>query len=114
LDQICEVCIKAKQTRYPFKTKRLRAETSLQIIHTDLCGPIEPKTWDNKSYFLTFLDDYTHYSMVYLLNNKSELFEYMQEYVNEVQAFMNLKISKIRCDNGGEYIQSGLRTWCKR
>lgn len=65
VEKNCEVCIKAKQTRQPFSTERKRAERPNQIIHTDLCGPtsIDPVTWDGKSYVLTLMDDFTHYTV---------------------------------------------------
>lgn len=46
--QCCEICIRAKQTRLPFNTVRQRATRALELIHTDLCGPIDPPTWDGK------------------------------------------------------------------
>lgn len=42
----CEVCIQAKHTRMPFGDQRKRATRPLEIIHTDICGPITPETWD--------------------------------------------------------------------
>lgn len=57
---VCEVSFKAKHTRSPFDKVRRRATRPLEIIHTDLCGPIEPETWGGNKYFVTFLDDYTH------------------------------------------------------
>ncbi|KAG5877014.1 hypothetical protein JTB14_021910 [Gonioctena quinquepunctata] len=72
LNQPCEICVEAKQTRFPFQTERLRAERPLQIIHSDICGPITPKTWDGKRYILSLLDDFTHFTMIYLLETKNE------------------------------------------
>jgi len=65
----CKICIKSKQVRVPFGKERSRATRPLEIIHT-VCGPIEPSTWDNKRYMLTFLDDYTHFAVIYLLDGK--------------------------------------------
>lgn len=70
---ICGICQEAKRTRLKFTNVRTKAERSLQIIHTDLCGPIDPQTWIKKRYFLTFKDDYTCYTIVYLLEKKSEV-----------------------------------------
>jgi len=109
----CEICIKAKQTRLPFSEERKRANRPLQIIHTDICGPIEPPTWDGKKYLMTILDDYTHFIVVKLLSTKGEAFECLKEYILEAEAEKNLKVSKIRCDNGGEYVSHQLKSWCK-
>lgn len=77
IDQLteCEVCMEAKQVRLPFNTKRYKAVRNLQILHTDVCGPITPNTWDGKKYMLTVLDDYSHFVKVYLLKNKNETFD---------------------------------------
>jgi len=103
---MCSICIEAKQVKKPFNTERERATRPLQLIHTDLCGPIDPATYDNKRYFLTFLDDYTHFVHVYLLKHKSEVEVHVKQYVNEVEAKFNLKVHKLRSDNGGEYSRS--------
>lgn len=109
----CETCLESKQTRIPFKSIRKRASRTLEIIHSDLCGPIDPPTWDNKKYILTFIDDYTHKVIIYLLENKNETVGYFKEYVAEMEANKNLKVAHLRCDNGGEYINTELTKFCK-
>nr|XP_023022928.1 cationic amino acid transporter 3-like [Leptinotarsa decemlineata] len=48
-----------------------------------------------------------------IVNWSIALFNYLKQYVLEVEAYHNLKVSKIRSDNGGEYIDSDLRNWYK-
>lgn len=51
----CDVCQKAKQTRLSFGDTRMRATRPLQIIHTDLCDPIDPMTGTERNILLHFL-----------------------------------------------------------
>lgn len=61
IDNICEACITGKQTRTAFH-KNIEAKSSrvLELIHSDVCGPLNPSTWNGKRYFVTFTDDFTH------------------------------------------------------
>lgn len=113
-DTLCDVCVRAKQTRKPFGKERSRASRPLEIVHTDVCGPIEPPTWDGNRYYVAFLDDYTHHAMVYFLKRKNEVAEKIQEYVGEVETKWKSKIGKLRCDNGTEYTDERVKTYCKR
>lgn len=112
LEKECEVCIKSKQVRNPFSTTRSRATRPLEILHIDICGPIEPTTWDEKNYILTILDDFTHYSVVYLLKHKYEATDYLKQCIEEMEAHKNGRVYKIRCDNGGEFTNLKLKQWC--
>ncbi|KMQ84771.1 retrotransposon ty1-copia subclass, partial [Lasius niger] len=107
----CEICCKAKQTRLPFKIVRSKAKRPLQLIHTDLCGPIDPVACNEKKYILTFIDDYTHYTMVYLLKGKHEVPDALINYVLKVERQKDVKVNKIRCDNGREYKNNKLEEW---
>lgn len=110
----CDICLRAKQTRLPFSENRYKANKPLEIIHSDVCGPIEPTTWDDKSYFVTFTDDHTNFTQTYLLSHKNEVFDALQEYSAQVEAKWNTKINKLRCDQGGEYSSKVLKDWCKK
>lgn len=52
---------------------------------------------------LTLLGNFINYVEVELLETKSETTLYIKDYINEGEAFQNLKVSKIRWYSGGEY-----------
>jgi hypothetical protein len=64
-----------KMTKTPFSGIMERAMDLLEIIHTDVCGPMSISTHGGYRYFLTFTDDLSRYGYVYLMKNKSETFE---------------------------------------
>lgn len=66
-------------------------------------GPITPESHDGKRYVLTFIDDFTHFTVAYLLRNKSEIFKHFQIYEAMGAAHFSQRISRFRCDNGREY-----------
>ena len=75
-DSLCEGCILGKQHRESFPSgKSIRAKAPLEIIHSDLCGPMQAPSLAGTQYFLTFIDDFTRKAWVYFLKNKSEVFE---------------------------------------
>lgn len=114
VNSVCEICLKAKQTRTPFGNERTRAKRPLEIVHTDVCGPIDPLTWDKKRYMITFIDDFTNFVMVYLIERKSEVSDIVKEYTNQVETKWNLKILKLRCDNGKEFVNEDLKNRCRQ
>jgi len=109
----CEICLRAKQVRTPFGKARTRATRSLELIHTDVCGPIDPCTWDKKNYILTFLDDFTHFAVIYLLEKKYEVTEKVKQFINMAEAKWQQQVSKLRSDNGREYLSKEQTEWCK-
>lgn len=84
--ELCEACVQGKMCREPFDGKRERASRPLVRIHSDVCGPIEPTSWDGSRYFVSFIDDYSHFVMVFLLKKKSQVFEKFQEFEAMVTA----------------------------
>lgn len=111
-DHVCEPCILGKMTRLPYNRPRRRATRPLELVHTDVCGPITPLTEEGYKYFLTFIDDYTHFVWVYLLSNKSEVFERFKEYYYYATNHFNANILKLKSDNGGEYTSREFQDFC--
>ena len=56
---ICSVCVERKQTRLAHLQSRTRATRPLQLVHSDLKGPIQNKAYNGKRYVLTFIGDYS-------------------------------------------------------
>jgi GAG-pre-integrase domain len=57
-NKFCEGCVIGKQTRRQFGKSKNLAARPLELIHTDICGPITPGSYSGKEYFITFIDDY--------------------------------------------------------
>lgn len=113
-NELCEACIYGKQSRLPFNNNKNKnhVERPLFIIHTDVCGPINPPTVDNKNYFVTFIDEYTHYTVTYLITFKGEVLDVFKDFILKATAHFNSKIAYIYCDNGREYLSNEFKDLC--
>ena len=72
---MCESCLEGKMTKRPFKAKGYRATKPLELVHTDVYGPMRVQARGGYEYFVTFTDDYSRYGFVYLMCKKSETFD---------------------------------------
>lgn len=92
-------------TRPPFpKESTSRANSIMELIHTDVMGPMKTMSPSGKSYVLTFIDDHSRYTFMYLINQKSQVFSKFKEFVEYVKNQFNMKVKMIRSDGGGEYV----------
>ena len=98
----CEACNQAKIIKRPHKNVERNTEL-LEVIHTDLCEFEEKLTRGGNKYFITFIDDFAKYAYVYLLRNKSDVYEKLKEFLREVENQFSRKIKRFRNDRGREY-----------
>ncbi|KAL4038589.1 hypothetical protein IC575_002211 [Cucumis melo] len=96
--------LKEKMTKRPFTGKGYRAKEPLELIHSDLCGPMNVKARGGFEYFIYFIDDYSRYGYLYLMEHKFEALEKFKEYKAEVENLLSKKIKILRSDRGGEYM----------
>ena len=102
--ETCEACLLGKMTKTSFTGFPERASDLLELIHTDVCGPMISTAKGGFQYFITFTDDLSRYDYVYLMRHKSETFEKFKEFQNEVKNQRGKKIKALRSDRGGEYL----------
>ena len=102
---VCEACLEGKQTRQPSHQPATRAKEPLELIHSDLCGPIDPTTYGGTTYYLLFTDDFTRMTHIYPLKRKtsSAILAKFKEYRPEVEKQSGKLIKRLRTDGGGEY-----------
>lgn len=93
--KFCDTCVEGKQSRDSFNDTRERAKRPLERIHSDICGNIDPVAHDGSKYFVTFIDDYTHFAIVYTITHKSEVFKVFKEYEAMSTALFGNSISKL-------------------
>ncbi|KAG7300386.1 hypothetical protein JYU34_015988 [Plutella xylostella] len=112
-DAACTSCLEGKQTRQPFNHGGSRASELLELVHSDVCGPMENKSIGGSRYFLTFIDDYSRKVYVYMLTHKSEALEKFKEFKNQVENELNRKIKILRSDNGKEYVNHSFHNFLR-
>ena len=110
----CEPCLMGKMTKTPFSGIMERATDLLEIIHTDVCGPMNVEARGGYRYVLTLTDDLSRYGYIYLMKHKSETFEKFKEFQSEVENQRDRKIKCLRSDRGGEYLSHEFGTHLRK
>lgn len=100
----CTGCAEGKLYRKPFKpVGEIKSTKSLELVHSDVCGPMQTESLSGKIYFVSFIDDFSRWCCIYFMRNKSEVFEKFQKYEIMVSNITGNKIGTLRSDRGGEY-----------
>lgn len=120
--QPCVNCCKGKQSRLPFPTEGSRATAQLELIHSDLCGPMEETSFSGAKYFITFIDDFIRKVFLYFLPSKTNVRQIFEQFKLMVErqsghSIQNVEFSSskivcepgnvikiLRTDGGGEYV----------
>ena len=89
---ICKSCQFGKKTRVKFNAKEGSTSKPLELIHTDLCGPIRKKSPHGEQYYILFIDDFSRMCWIGLLKHKDESFENFNIFKGLVENELDLKI----------------------
>lgn len=108
----CVVCCEGKQSQLPFSIGT-RATKVLEIVHADVCGPMETKSIGLSTYFLLSVDDYSRMSFVYFMKQKNEVFKYFREFKAMAEKQKNANIKILRTDNGGKFCSKVMEDFLK-
>ena len=110
----CESSVEGKMHRKPFKpVGEIRSTRKLKLVHSDVCGPMPTESVGGNKYFVTFIDDYSRFSAVYFMKNKSEVLQKFKEFEAVTTNECGQRIGTLRSDNGGEYISNEFQCYLK-
>jgi len=103
----CKACIFTCATHIPVPKPRISvpAISFGDEIHTDMWGPVRVATAKKKQYFVTFMDDATHFTVIYLIPTKDKAFKYYKFF--EAWAIAQkycIGIKTLRSDHRGKYL----------
>ena len=98
----CDECILGKMCQTVERTPDVRASNVLELVHTDLAGPITPTAREGFKYAITFTDDYSSAVTVYFLKQKSDAPRALEKFIADCSPYG--KIKRLRSDSGGEFI----------
>ena len=102
-DTICEGCQYGKAHRLPYEESKFKAKEPLELIHSDVFGPVKQPSIGENRYMVTFIDDFSRYVWVYFMKNKSDTLAKFKEFKKSAEAEIGKDVRCLRTDNGGEY-----------
>jgi transposase InsO family protein len=100
---VCNGCAQGKSIKNPFLKRDSKAKGVLELIHSDVGGPIPSSSISGYEYYVSFIHDYSRKTWVYLLKSKDEAFSKFKEFKALIENISKRKIKILRLDNGVEY-----------
>lgn len=108
---VCEGCIFGKMHRNPFpRTGRRRATMVGQIIHSDT-GFVPVKTPGGESCYVILKDDYSSWTSLHLMTQKSEAENLFIKFAAFVKTTTGNDVMTLRTDDGTEYGSNRFKNW---
>ena len=69
-----------KNTKKTFPSSKSKEKEILEIIHSDVCGPMSSSSLSGYAYYVSFIDDFSRKTWVYFMKNKDEVFSKFKEF----------------------------------
>ena len=108
----CEFCLFGKQHRVSFNIPSTRKPNVLDLVYSDVYGPIDVETLGGNKYFVTFIDDASQKVWFYVLKTKDQVFEHFKKFHAMVEREKGKLLKCLRSDNGGEYTSNEFKSYC--
>jgi transposase InsO family protein len=103
-DRSCRACQANKQVGAQHRAKNIVTTTRpLEMLHMDLFGPITYISIGGNKYDIIIIDDYSRFTWVFVLQDKSETQEVLNKFLKRAQNKFDAKVKRIRSDNGTEF-----------
>lgn len=109
----CKDCVIGKQHRASYKSSAQTITAAGELIVSDVCGPMQVASISGARYFLVFKDQFSHYRVVYFMKEKSQVKEYLKQYLQNVLTQTGYVIKCFRSDNGLEFMNSDVSKMLK-
>jgi hypothetical protein len=112
--ELCKGCTLGKYTKTSFPSSDSRAARILDLIHSDVCGPMSSASLTGSLYYVVFIDDFSRKSWIFFMKTKGQVFSQFQEFKALVENQTGKKIRVLRSNNGGEYTSKEFMDFCAR
>jgi len=103
---VCDTCSRAKQRKLSFTLSNTVTSSIFDLVHFDIWGPCSIISMQGFHYFLTIVDDYSCYTWVIMLHNKSEVRQHITNFTIFDQNNFKTNIKTIRTVNYVEFAMS--------
>ncbi|GJS92744.1 retrovirus-related pol polyprotein from transposon TNT 1-94 [Tanacetum coccineum] len=111
-DHLCSSCELGKAKRKSFHTKTTpSSKRRLQLLHMDLCGPMQVESINEKKYVLVIVDDYSRYTWTHFLRSNDETPEVLIDFLTLIQRGLHAQVRTVQTDKGTEFLNKTLHTY---
>jgi transposase InsO family protein len=112
---VCRGCEVGKSTRKPFSVSSTkRTSAILEVVHSDLAGPMQTKSLQGSYYTATFIDDHSKLAVVYFIASKDQFAKVFNMYLSWAETQTTLKLKALHSDCGGEYMAKAVQDTLKQ
>lgn len=94
-----------------FPNSSTRTTSIGELVHSDVCGPMEEQSPGRARYFVLFKDDFSGWTEVRFIKTKDEVFGLFQQLTAIFKTQYNCNIRTLRTDNGGEFKGKDFEEW---
>ena len=105
-------CLAGKMHQLPFSSSNKQIQFPFELVHFDLWGPAPVVSTNAFRYYLVFVDEFTKFTLVYLLKHKSDTFHTFTQFQAMIHTQFSLPIKTIRTDCGGEFTSNQFNQFC--
>ena len=88
-----------KNIKKAFPSSDNRDQGILDLVHSNVCGPMSSPSLSGCLYYVIFIDDYSRKCWIYFLTTKSDTFEF-KEYKVFIENKTGKHIKTLRTNNG--------------
>uniref|UniRef100_A0AAV1VDV9 Polyprotein n=1 Tax=Peronospora matthiolae TaxID=2874970 RepID=A0AAV1VDV9_9STRA len=107
---VCRGCQEGKMVQKPFPSNRdKRTYNTFEMLHFDICGPMEEKSLGGSKYLLLIVDEASGCMKGFCLHSKSESEECIKKYITMIQTQFNKKVKFVRHDGAREFATNSLQ-----
>ncbi|KAI5334149.1 hypothetical protein L3X38_024282 [Prunus dulcis] len=106
----CETCILAKSHRTVFPLSDSKAAKPFDLVYSDVWG-LARVTSNGYRWFVTFIDDCTRLTWVFLLKNKHVVASILLKFCTIVSTLFHAWVKVFWTNNGGEYVNNTLASF---
>jgi hypothetical protein len=79
VELVCDACLHAKAHKLPYLRSSSQFVAPLELIYSNVWGPTVD-SFGHKKYYMSFIDDFSKFTWIYLLHNRSEVFKFFKEF----------------------------------
>ena len=104
-----EICQYSKHTGNSYSSVTYKPSHPFSLIHSDVWGPSRiKKNITGKRWFVSFIDDHTRLTWIFLMKEKSEMGQIFLDFNAMIQTQFQTKIQVLKTDNAKEFYHSVL------